>query len=98
MGEIAMRHVQLDLVETNAKRALGRRDEGRSHTFHVGFGHFARRVPTFAERNWRGRNRRPGVSAGLERGGAFPRTLCRALAAGMSNLDTKSRAEIGRAH
>ena len=67
--------MQLDFVKTDTQRALHGRDEGRADPLHVGFGDFARRVPAFAEGDWRGGNRRPRVSLGFQRGRAFPGAL-----------------------
>ena len=91
--QIAVRHVQLDLVEADAQRALGGGDEGLAHALHVGFGHFARRVPALARGQRRRRDGLPRVLVGLERAAAFPRPLRRGLAAGMRDLD----AELGGA-
>jgi hypothetical protein len=46
-----MRHVELDLVETDTKSTLGGRDESRTDSLHIRFGDFARRMPPLAERN-----------------------------------------------
>ena len=75
------------------KRALRGGNEGRAQALHVGFGHFARRLPALAERNGRSGNRRPWIGFALERAAAFPRFLRRALAAGMRDLN----AELGGA-
>ncbi len=92
--QIAMREMQLDLVEADAQRALRRRHESRAHALHVVFRHLARRLPVLAERDRRSRHGLPRIGAGFQRLAAFPRALRRALAAGMRELD----AELGVAH
>ena len=61
MGQVTMRHVELDLVETDTKSTLGGRDKSRTDSIHIRFGDFARLVPSLAERNRRRRDRRPWI-------------------------------------
>jgi hypothetical protein len=51
MGQVTMRHVELDLLETDTKSSLGGRHKGRTDSLHIRFGDFARRMPPLAERN-----------------------------------------------
>jgi hypothetical protein len=75
MRQIAVREMQLDQIETDAKRALGRIDEGLADAGDVLAGHGARRVPFVAKGNRRGRNGLPRILVGLERTAPLPRPL-----------------------
>ena len=87
--QIAVRHVQFDLVEADAQAPLRGGNKCRAHAFHVRFGHFARRVPALAERDWRSGDGRPRIGVRFKRAAAVPWLLRRALAAGMGDLDAQ---------
>ena len=91
--QIAVRHVQFDLIEADAQRALRRGNEGLAHAVKVRLGRLARHVPAFAPGQRRRAESRPRILSGLQRLGAFPRALRGCLAPGVRKLD----AELGGA-
>jgi hypothetical protein len=88
-----MRHVQLDRIEADAHRPLGRLDERCLHPREIVLRHGAWLRPGCAEGDRRRRNGLPGVLARLQAEPTLPGPLRGRLAPGMADLD----AELGRA-
>src|SRR5687768_2244829 len=96
MQEIAMCHVQLDNVESDAHGAPGRLGElGLDAGQPIGV-ELIRRWPAVVERHRGGSHGPPRILVWTERLSTFPGPLCRTPAASMRDLNAEARARQSR--